>query len=66
MMIICYDLRRDKRSFSEEYGTLDIKMNFKTPLAVTTKLVIYTIDVNRFFVIDENGNFIPKMDKMTM
>lgn len=64
-MIICYDLRRDKQSFDEEYGTLDVKMNFKEGLTETTKLVIYTVDVNRFFVLDENGNFIPKMDRMT-
>jgi hypothetical protein len=65
-MMVCYDLRPNKQSFEEEYGTLELGLNFRTKLPTNTKLLMYTVHVNHFFVLDEHGNYVPKMDKITM
>jgi hypothetical protein len=65
-MMICWDLRRDKQSFAEEYGTLELKLNFGIGLPENIKLVIYTVNAKQFFVLDENGNYVPKLDKISL
>lgn len=62
---ICYDLRRNRQTFEDEHGAIDIRMTFATPLPANTRLTVYSIDVNHFYVLDDNGNFIPKLDKIT-
>ncbi len=65
-MFITYDLRRDRHTFEEDLGSVDIQMNWSAALPENVKLVIYAINANHFFTLDDFGNYIPKLDKITM
>jgi hypothetical protein len=62
---INWDLRRNHQTFDDDHGAIDIRITFDAPLPTNTRLTVYTIDVNHFYVLDSNGNFIPKLDKLT-
>jgi hypothetical protein len=65
-MFIAYDLRPDRHTFEDDAGVIDIQMKWSKILPENVKLVIYTVNANHFFTLDDYGNFIPKLDKLTM
>jgi hypothetical protein len=63
--MICYDLRGDKQTFREEYGTLDVKLIFANSLPENNKLLVYSVGVHQYFVFDDSGNLVPRIEKIT-